>query len=166
MHFKSKLCNCAYISWTTQLISFRVCSSDMCDPVPIFDSLLVFTLKPCSKEGVPSYCMRPPCVTILALLPWEHVVLNAAYGGGGAQGIVKVWVTDHLIFYQYHLTIHHSSWLHIYSAPTMCTHCRGRTGLQHRQKQCYQVLSYLVFNSTCCDIMETDMYQFFQSSLS
>ena len=41
-------------------------------------ALLVFTSPPCSKERVPSFGMRPPCVAITALLPREHETLNIA----------------------------------------------------------------------------------------
>ena len=74
----------------------------MRDPVSIFDMLLVlasfkavqnglltqqrvnrsntghsgFHLWTCSKERVPSYCLRPPSFATAALLPRDHVALN------------------------------------------------------------------------------------------
>ena len=49
------------------------------------DALLVFMSLSCSKERVPFDGMCPPCIAILVLLPWQHVVLITAHLGGGGE---------------------------------------------------------------------------------
>ena len=74
----------------TQFILFQLCSGNLCDLLPIFEALLVFTLPPCSKERVPSYGMCLLAIASLALRPWEHVMLNAACWEGLKNGGMKV----------------------------------------------------------------------------
>ena len=63
--------------------------------IPVLDVLLVFT----SLPRVPLCGIQPPCVAIIALLPWEHVTLNAAHlERWGWNGGMKVSCRDHSFF--------------------------------------------------------------------
>ena len=99
---------------------FQLCSGNVCDPIPVFDALVVlassqavqnglltqqrvnrsgtglrgFHLWPHSKERVP-YDMQPPCFATTALLPWEHVAQNTACLERDREG-VKWWLESGL----------------------------------------------------------------------